>query len=89
MPDYRKRFRVVKISRRLNIDMTKAHYDQQDPAMQSEQRKLDKKIRALADRVPTGLTLADGDLLQMEAIEESERLVEARVQAHKAYCGQH
>jgi hypothetical protein len=78
----------VKICRRLNIGMTNIQYDQQDAAMQSEQRTLDKKIRTLADHIPTGFKLADGDHRQMETIKESERLLEARVRLHEAYCNQ-
>ena len=54
--------------------MTQIQYDKQDAAMQSELRRVDKTIRALADHVPTGLTLGDGDRLQMEAIESSDIL---------------
>jgi hypothetical protein len=44
----------------------------------------DEKILALAAHVPIRLTLADGDRLHLEAIEESERLVEERVDTYKA-----
>jgi hypothetical protein len=67
--------------------MTKQQYEDNEERLNAQQRSIDSRIRRLADGpLYPPVTLADGDRLQMEAIEESERLTEEQVEAHNAYC---